>query len=312
MAARGEPLESFDLDLVLHEFQRACELLGHNDRTDQRLALILSDNAAELLLYWRVSEAVKDDQTKEQAGLTCQWTAKQRRQALYDFGPALDFCETKVKCVQADDATILREIHKFRNEAYHRAVRREENLRISPVSTHLETVGHLLPELVDGHWGNVRPSNCERLQYKFGVTVGDRCSLEKSIRKMLDSLYQTKQMLPYALGEDIERRVSSINHLLGVVSKATGDRVEELLTRAQSPRGQSGCTAITAKELANWMQKAVEIKNLCCAGEALTQWWAIENELSEVEPDVLMLFWRYACKSGEQPPVTGGLPSTGN
>ena len=84
-----------------------------------RLSIILLDNLAEVLMYYKGSELIEDDGFYKRI-IAAKYSPSDRERFAKDFAGKVWFLSEKVNLLPADDATVLRIGHAYRNAAFHR------------------------------------------------------------------------------------------------------------------------------------------------------------------------------------------------
>lgn len=129
------------LRLIYEQLEEAKAYLLRGSLFNLRLALILTDNTAELLLYNALRRTVDRDEwlrplrTKyEIAGrpidssIAVSYSEEERAQAEKEFDPMVHLAQHRLRLISASDATILRIAHRLRRDAFHRGQIREDIL----------------------------------------------------------------------------------------------------------------------------------------------------------------------------------------
>ena len=106
------------------------------DVLECRLALILLDNTAELLLghaleyYFGLEDffSPKDRPTHLTIPRTSRYTPKERIQAEREFEPKLRILQFRLNRISTEDRGVLKICHRLRNDAFHRGALRSEVL----------------------------------------------------------------------------------------------------------------------------------------------------------------------------------------
>jgi hypothetical protein len=139
--------------LVVH-VEEALRFAGMQDDPHLRLGLLLLDSAAEVLLHRecqsRLQWAERDrqlvrqaDELKAQTGKEMEWVAElrekivppsYRRKIDRDFGVKCDYL-AGLGLLAAPHARVLKKLHRYRNEAYHRDQLRQAHWRAPSRST---------------------------------------------------------------------------------------------------------------------------------------------------------------------------------
>jgi len=116
--------------LIYEQIEAAKAHMLSGSLLGYRLALILLDNAAELMLHrelrmWFALEDQFMPRTEParsewiQAGHGPKYTAEERSDAEHEFEPKARILEHRLHRISKDDRIVLFVCHKIRNEAFH-------------------------------------------------------------------------------------------------------------------------------------------------------------------------------------------------
>src|SRR5262245_41791961 len=116
--------------LVYEQLEAAKDHLRRGSVLDYRLALILSDNVAELLMHRELDYLFRYDDSRMpkweparteliQAGLGSKYTFEERQGAEREFDPKLRLL-VRLNRISTEDRLILGICHRFRGAAFHR------------------------------------------------------------------------------------------------------------------------------------------------------------------------------------------------
>src|SRR6266404_2959244 len=101
--------------LIVEQLDRAATELGVNHPLNARMALILIDNAAELIIHRRCEDVVRADRKRGAPKLT----AANRRLILgHCFAEKVKFLE-KMAAISDGERHFVGELHAHRNRLYH-------------------------------------------------------------------------------------------------------------------------------------------------------------------------------------------------
>jgi hypothetical protein len=138
------------LVLMTVQLEEAKALIERNSPAHSRLAFILLDNAAEVLMFRNVEVLLSNNPMME--GILAQWdeilkeaddpearrqrdevatdvvSRARRKRIEFSFEAKVDFLEEH-NCLDAVEGRILKKLHRYRNELYHRDRMRDETLR---------------------------------------------------------------------------------------------------------------------------------------------------------------------------------------
>lgn len=245
------------LVLIIEQVEEAKRFIQIDDIAHLRMALLLLDNASEVLMYRAVGDELdRDDfyikifsfirdrvhdekfqEVKEQLKIEYELIPPKTRKALKKFYNAkVDFL-TERGALESVIGQLLKSLHHYRNEAYHRDFLRKGTIRPA-VQLLFEIVCDLLLILPPGmisHGGEDDWSAfCQRygLDSTFNITQG---GLEKIVERLKEPNIMPSRDLAKMLSAHLENRVSEMEELLQVIHRdAPGAAtIEEELKRIQ-------------------------------------------------------------------------------
>jgi hypothetical protein len=111
--------------LIVEQFDRAATELVLDHPLNARMALILIDNAAELLIHRRCEHLVRADQRRGKPNLS---SADRRSILGRFFGEKIKFLE-KVAAISAAERHFIGELHTHRNALYHVGLKNDDIIR---------------------------------------------------------------------------------------------------------------------------------------------------------------------------------------
>ena len=188
-------LQMRELQTYVEQLDLAARQLAENNVIADRLALILVDNAVELLVYSRAKYALDWDAS---LFLTQRKYFPQKRATVLgkNFCPKVQFIKS-LKEMDEDEAEFCTQAHEFRNEAYHVGIRHEEVIR--------EIAGHYFSLACD-MLVRLRPRSCEIKQLpqvlkKHLKRPNADLLSEETVREITSSLLKMCPELNYSLPE---------------------------------------------------------------------------------------------------------------
>jgi len=129
------------LRLIYEQLEEAKAYLLRGSLFNLRLALILSDNTAELLLYNALKRTFdRDDWLRPlrvnyqlagwplDSAIAVKYPEEERAKAEKEFEPMVQLAQHRLRLISASDATVLRIAHRLRRDAFHRGQIREDVL----------------------------------------------------------------------------------------------------------------------------------------------------------------------------------------
>ena len=127
----------------LVEILETCRSLIHSQSSVRiRLAIVLLDNMAEVLMFHKCRTLLEDDDFSRRI-VDPRYSLTERTRVERDFCGKVWFLTTKVQLIADPDATTLRIGHSYRNAAFHRDEHNDKANRVI-VSLLFEAVCHLL------------------------------------------------------------------------------------------------------------------------------------------------------------------------
>src|SRR5215831_8932619 len=129
------------LEVMTVQLEQAKALIEHDTATHARLAFILLDNAAEILMFRNVEVLLSFNYRDEQLlrrydelleqrddpdlqhqrdKIASEYVPKgKRRELAHFFDAKIDFLQER-SCLEVTEGRVLRKLHRYRNELYHR------------------------------------------------------------------------------------------------------------------------------------------------------------------------------------------------
>jgi hypothetical protein len=102
------------------EILETCQsFISSSSQVKIRLSLILLDNLAEVLMYYKGNELIEDDKFSKKF-IAAKYSPSDCERFNKDFAGKVWFLSEKTNLFTIDDATILRIGHAYRNAAFHR------------------------------------------------------------------------------------------------------------------------------------------------------------------------------------------------
>lgn len=200
------------------KFQEFIEILEicqafvrSRSRVQVRLAIILLDNLAEVLMYYKCREILGYDDFIKQI-VRPRYSQQDREKVERDFAGKVGFLSSKARLVSKHDATILRIGHSFRNAAFHRDEHNDEANKII-VRLEFEAACNLLCVAYGpGHISGGDESVVLWLR-KYGI---DQPYLEygeasrQIISQLLDGVAVSKEEVGATLVHDLDERWNAL------------------------------------------------------------------------------------------------------
>lgn len=194
------------------QLTEAVQLLRKGTATGARLALILLDNLAELLLHRRVRYEIGWDDHWH-SGDDRKIPPKLRRGALRSFEPKIELLLSSVisERLSPYEVEMLCLCHRLRNEAYHEGIVRDQILP-GIAEAYLYMVRDLWPRFWDQQYGSTQLGEDTEFLRKYGCEGGgviDSDALSQVAHAICGSQDATSVQLLDVMGEDLVERIDN-------------------------------------------------------------------------------------------------------
>jgi hypothetical protein len=211
--------------LIYEQLEEAKRLIREGFAPKLRLALILLDNAAELLMYRELQrQFAKDDYWRRGSAwrgpnkdrTRIKYTDEDRRRAKEEFAPMTKLLEVRLGRISSQNRTILDVCHKVRRDAFHRG---EMNSRIFEAVTRLlfVTVVNLTTKLpfqsfiiVGGTGTNEDSAFLTRFRFSEAAQLATDDAKAQLAAVLLDGVPFDAPEFGQVLASDLEERIESI------------------------------------------------------------------------------------------------------
>lgn len=228
--------------LIYEQVEEAKRFLLSGSLLHLRLALILLDNAAELMMYrelqykfawydqWRpVCKSALDEWLR--AGLGPKYTEEERKAAEREFEPKARILSLRLGRITRDERQILSACHKFRCEAFHRGHLRAEimlpvcrllYLTVAGLTAKLPFKSYAIPG------GTLSADNAaflERFGLKGSLPLSGKEALGQLHQKLVDGIALDAGKFAATLSADLVERIDNTLEGLAYVGEA-GDQAE--------------------------------------------------------------------------------------
>ncbi len=238
--------------LIYEQAEEAKRLLVTGSLLNLRIALILLDNVAELLMYRELERTFAYfDQFKYTRELAARdaihesmippYTEDERKEAQREFDPKIRILGHRLKKLPHDDGQILRVCHRFRTETFHREELRSEILL--PITTLLlHTVANLTVTLPPGLYVLRGRPGVEDVAFlnRFGfdeaqaLSLNTPESLNQLREKLTEGLPLDSPAIADTLSHDLVERIeNSIGNLMEIDSPKNEDEADDRLQHSQ-------------------------------------------------------------------------------
>jgi hypothetical protein len=319
--------------LIYEQIEAAKAHLLSGSLLGYRLALILLDNSAEIIMHRALlSKFAFDDQlmpTWEPArtewinlGYGPKYSADERRRAHSDF-----LCKTRILCLRLneisdEDRQVLDVCHKFRNEAFHQGKLRDAILGGVSCLLYTTVVGLTIKLPVRSFMlpHPKRPSEDAGFMQRFGLShammLGSDKGREQCASHLLDGIaLETafSDMLSEDLLERIDETIGGLEYVTHARDdihldrqlqytqfwRATGAKLmkegvrEPDLESAFNRWRTQGSATFTLKKIQRWKNQADAIQLCSVPATALSHYWGVDKRLRPLEEDVRNSVWHY-------------------
>jgi hypothetical protein len=257
--------------LIYEQIEHAKRMLLSESLLDIRLALILLDNAAEVMMYRELSKrfAFDDNFNKWErieelpAELRPKYTKEERDRAEREFEPLIRLLQ-RFDNLSESEAAVLRVCHKMRVDAFHRA---EINRNILLPTTRLLflTVSDITLKLRAGHYTEPRSNDGPDAQFlkRFGLRSAHGLLSDEGVNAMRDVLIRDinfdVKAFAKLLAEELEERIEGIIENIGYMNDTEDEaKIDHNLQYAQFWRERGAAVAREHAERCEPFGPAVE------------------------------------------------------
>jgi hypothetical protein len=310
--------------LIYEQIESAKGHLLRAGVLDYRLALILLDNVAELLMAKELQRefAFEDyfyppSRPRRLGGaMRPKYTAAEREAARKEFEPKLRILGHHMKRISADERAILKICHRLRNEAFHVGTVRRTILAQTAVVL-FQTVVSLTLKLPFRSLvlPGAQPAETDRnFLARFEIDDATRLALDEGrehmARKLLEGIAFDVHGFAQTLSGDLVRRIEE--NILGGLSYLNDDRNDEVdwnlqhgqfwqeegialaetgvrqpqLDEAFERWRAQGRAKYTVPKIERWRRHAGLIARRERAAQALEEWYAIDEKISPLEEGI--------------------------
>lgn len=190
------------------EILEVCRNLIHSQSSVRiRLAIVLLDNMAEVLMLHKCRTILEDDDFSKRI-VAPQYSLTERTRVARDFGGKIWFLTTKVRLIADPDATTLRIGHSYRNAGFHRDEHNDDANQVI-VSLLFEAVCHLLTVVYGEGTISGGDESVVRWLMKYGVDQPylDYGNASREIgNKLLEGISVSHEQVVEGLTQDLKAR----------------------------------------------------------------------------------------------------------
>jgi hypothetical protein len=309
--------------LIYEQLETAkAQLLG-GGVLDCRLALILVDNVAELLMTGALRDEFsfedffypKDGRARLGDELRAKYTPEERSRAEWEFEPKLRILGHRLGKISTAERGILRVCHRLRCEAFHAGTVRRTILSQATVLLFQTTVALTL-KLPIRSFSMPAPTPSEadarffeRFELADAVLLALDEGREQIARKLLEGITVDARAFAQTLSEDLLARIdedilgglaylnernADIDRNLqhgqfwqeqGIALAEAGVRQPKLDEAFEQWKAE-GRAKYTIRKIEKWRRHAELIARRDRPSDAIEQWWAIDEKIQPLETGI--------------------------
>lgn len=317
--------------LIYEQIEAGKRYLLDGSLLSCRLALILLDNVAELLMYKALAfrfafddsfrpnwEPALSDWLKSR-----KYAPDERRAAEREFEPKTRILHLRLKSISTDDCIILNSCHKLRCEAFHSGTLRDRILEdvskllfrtVVDLTLKLPIQSYRLP---NSPLSNEDASFLERFDFKSAHSLIGEQSANQFADRLLDGVSFDGSAFATTLSNDLVERIDQLIGVLEDIEEtsdrspidrnlqytqfwrqlgsklmAEGVREPELETAYRKWQAE-GHAKYTSHKIDRWRRQAKSIANCQKPARALAHYSGIDKRLRPLEEDVAEAAYRY-------------------
>lgn len=291
--------------------EAACQL-DKETSTAARIALFLTDNLTELLMYEQVSYIFARDALFGK-WIPPKYSPNKRKKVIDHFNEKVNFIMSETRDIQIHEGNVLKVGHQIRNETYHTSLLREAII-LSVAQVYFQTLCELLPQLWLGSITISSEDKEESITFlrKYGIedSYFSKEALKDICSQMLGGRQCTTSNLSKVLATDLANRIEMITEELEYLSsnafRLTGpDEVlkvlqlsQKLATEHDFPSTEDGARdyfrtyeqllhnyspPVTVDRVNRWKQQAFSLKTEQIAGAVLQKYSDLDRKILPVQ-----------------------------
>jgi hypothetical protein len=309
-----------NLRLIYEQLEAGKRQLLDTSLLGSRLALILLDNVAELLMYRALSIQFGFDDSfrpRWEPALSEWWkrrmyTPEERKAAEREFEPKTHILHLRLKKISSDDCIVLNTCHRLRNEAFHSGTLRERILQQVSALLFTTVVGLTLKLPIQGYrlpnppLSNEDASFLERFGFKSAHSLISDQAKQFAEHLLADVLFDNS-VFTSTLSDDLSER---IDHVIGALeyigetedrsqidrnlqytqfwrqlgAKLVEDGVRQPELEGEYQKWQAnGHARFSLRKLDGWQKQAKAIGNRPTPARALAHYSGIDKRLGPLE-----------------------------
>lgn len=309
------------LRLIYEQLEEAKSYLLRGSLFNLRLALILTDNVGELLMFNALENRFSRDdwlhplrKNTEQLRITLdpvlqpKYSAEERARAEKEFEPMVRLLQHRLTELSTADATVLTIAHRLRRDAFHRGQLREDIL--APIVRLLfTTVVRLTESLRFASIVQVLPLDDDDKAFLRRFEIRDESfdygdeTKNKFVAKLVEGAEFELESFRTALSDDLVGRIQALLNQLKAFYEDDGQKNEELLryqfwqeNKARDKKldrsvfdaafaaWKATAIPIATVEWLGWFQRAVPRKlKSQHPSQVLASYWGMDKELAPKE-----------------------------
>jgi hypothetical protein len=304
----------------IEQLEEASQQLSKRTPTGARLALLLLDNLAELLMYKKVRlEFARCNQY--QAVIPPKYSPKKQKDVMDYFGDKVNFLVSETKDISQDEGDCLKIAHQLRNEAYHTGILRR-SIIIQVTKIYFEVICRLLPCLWLGSYMYSSQDDVTTFlkRYNIDSDMIDNTILSRICNFLLGKNTCSVSKLSKALSVDLLERIGETLSGLDYLSEGGYERTtakavlkemqfsEWLANNYEFPKTDKGFQQyiktrkklfskykppITMDIIKLWKRQAKTLKLATMPGAALRKFADIDVKLLPIEQKVSEAVFQY-------------------
>ncbi len=310
--------------LIYEQLEAAKGHLLRGDVLNCRLALILLDNAAELLMARVLREEFAfadyfyppDRAPRLDGDLKAKYTSEEREAALWEFEPKLRLLGHHMKTITGQERAVLKICHRLRNETFHAGTIRHRILAQTTILLFQTVVGltrkfPVGPFVLPGG----RPAQADadflaRFELPDPMRFAFDDGREQVARKLLEGIALDGRAFAEMLSEDLVNRVdesifgglntlndgraADIDRNLqygqfwqeeGIELAKAGMRLPEL-DEAFERWQAAGKAKYTVRKIEKWRHHAELIARRDKPSQAFEEWYALDQKIQPLEEGI--------------------------
>lgn len=318
---KGSPVKN--VRLIYEQIETAKSHLLRGGMLDCRLALILLDNVAELLMARALRDEFdsedffypKDGRARLGDAMRAKYTPEERRRAEREFEPKLRILGFRMDRISPEELAILRVCHRLRCEAFHAGAVRRTILSQTVVLLFQTTVALTLKLPIRSF---IMPAPnpaepdarfLERYELQDAMRLAFDDGREQIVRILMEGIALDARAFVETLSQDLVRRIDEdilggLHYLndrdadvdrnlqygqfwqdSGIALAEAGVR-QPRLDEAFEQWKAEGHAKYTVAKINRWRRQAELIARRERPSAAIEQWWAIDDTIQPLETGI--------------------------